>query len=152
MTVSKAHLSLLRIKRIMQEHAKSLPEPTIAQKAAAALDAVIDTLPSKNLLLQAASIECDMHRDNPIRLRIWIEQNDPKLEGRIPEQCAKLNCGKENRLKWFVPQEGQANFSSYKNSYCDKNFSYTKIEDDFVKELKDSNGAKICGKKVADFF
>ena len=77
---------------------------------------------------------------------------DPKLEGRIPEQCAKLNCGKENRLKWFVPQEGQANFSSYKNSYCDKNFSYTKIEDDFVKELKDSNGAKICGKKVADFF
>lgn len=77
---------------------------------------------------------------------------DPKLDGSMPDQCAKLNCGKENRLNWLIPKEGQANFTIYKNSFCDKNFSYKKIEDDFVNELKDKNGGKICGKKVSDFF
>ena len=77
---------------------------------------------------------------------------DPKLEGKIPDQCAKLSCGKDNRMNWFLPKNGEANFSAYKNSYCSKNFSYKKIEDDFVNELKNKKGATICGKKVADFF
>ena len=77
---------------------------------------------------------------------------DPKLEGKIPDQCAKLSCGKDNRMNWFLPKNGEANFSAYNKSYCSKNFSYKKIEDDFVNELKNKKGATICGKKVADFF
>lgn len=77
---------------------------------------------------------------------------DPKLEGRIPEQCAKLNCGSENRFEWFSPKENSNNFTRYKNSYCSKNFSYSKVENRFISELKNKNGATICGKKVSDFF
>ena len=106
----------------MQEHAKSLPEPTIAQKAAAALDAVIDTLPSKNLLLQAASIECDMHRDNPIRLRIWIEQNDPKLEGKLEQLSADcLSLGVAAINSDVIVEHGAAEFGNW-GDQADKAF------------------------------
>lgn len=77
---------------------------------------------------------------------------DPKLEGSIPDQCSKLNCGFENRFEWFSPKENSNNFTRYKNSYCSKNFSYAKVENRFISELKNKNGATICGKKVSDFF
>jgi hypothetical protein len=77
---------------------------------------------------------------------------DPKLEGRMPKQCEKLGCGDANKMNWFKPQASQSNFSNYKSGYCDKSMSFKKIEDDYVKALNDKNGARICGKKIEEFF
>ena len=77
---------------------------------------------------------------------------DPKLEGRMPKQCEKLGCGDANKMNWFKPQTSQSNFSNYKSGYCDKSMSFKKIEDEYVKALNDKNGARICGKKVEEFF
>ncbi|MGZ3809612.1 MAG: hypothetical protein ACXVCE_16140 [Bacteriovorax sp.] len=76
---------------------------------------------------------------------------DPKIEGKIPNECAKLNCGNENRMNWFMPKEGQNNVSQFKKSYCDKSLNYMKIEDEYVKELKDRTGPKLCGAKISEF-
>ncbi len=80
------------------------------------------------------------------------EVYDPKLEGRMPKICERLTCQKENRLNWFQPSSDKQNYSAYKEAYCDKTLLYRATEEKYVKELKDPSGAKICGKKAADFF
>lgn len=77
---------------------------------------------------------------------------DPDLKGIVPEECQKLNCQNENRFEWFSSTPGNDNLSLFKKQYCDKNFGIKRIEDQFLKELKDPSGARICGKKVEDFF
>lgn len=77
---------------------------------------------------------------------------DPKVEGTMPRECQKFSCGNENRLNWFQPKKGQSNLTEFKKNFCEKNFSYVKIEEDFIKELRDPSGAKLCGKKINDFF
>jgi hypothetical protein len=77
---------------------------------------------------------------------------DPKIEGKIPSECAKLNCDKDNKMNWFIPKPGQNNFTGFKSNFCDKNFVYKKIEEDYIKDLQDPNEAKICGKPIKEFF
>jgi hypothetical protein len=79
------------------------------------------------------------------------EVYDPNLEGKMPKVCQKLSCN-SNKLGWFVPKANQSNFSSFKQNYCDKSLGYQKTESDFVKDLKDKNGAKICGESAESFF
>jgi len=79
------------------------------------------------------------------------EVYDPGLEGKIPPACQKLSCN-TNKLGWFKPEKDKANLSSFKQQYCDKSLTFQKTEDDYVNELKNSDGAKICGTKVEDFF
>lgn len=79
------------------------------------------------------------------------EVYDPNLEGRMPSACEKLSCN-QNKLGWFMPQKDKKNYTDFKQSYCDKSLSFQKVEGDFVKELKDKGGAKICGVRVEDFF
>ncbi|MEA9355187.1 hypothetical protein SHI21_03200 [Bacteriovorax sp. PP10] len=76
---------------------------------------------------------------------------DPGLEGKMPAACQKLSCS-TNKLGWFKPEKNKANLSSFKQQYCDKSLTFQKTEDDYIKELKDPNGAKICGTKVENFF
>lgn len=79
------------------------------------------------------------------------EVYDPNLEGRMPAACEKLSCNK-NKLGWFMPQKDKKNFSEFKQSYCDKSLSFQKTESDFIRELKDKSGAKICGVSAESFF
>ena len=79
------------------------------------------------------------------------EVYDTKLEGTQPQACEKLSC-KRNALGWFTPKEGNQNYRDFKQDYCDKSLNFVKIENTFVKELRDPSGAKICGVKVEDFF
>ena len=79
------------------------------------------------------------------------EVYDPTLEGKMPRVCQKLSCN-TNKLGWFIPNSNQSNFLSFKQDYCDKSLGYQKTESDFVKDLKDKDGAKICGVKAESFF
>ncbi len=79
------------------------------------------------------------------------EVYDPQIEGKIPDQCARINCGKENRLGWFVPRAGQNKVAQFKKLFCEKRSSYKIIENDYIKELKDTSGPKICGSKISEF-
>ena len=79
------------------------------------------------------------------------EVYDPNLEGKIPKVCQKLSCS-NNKLGWFIPQKDQSNYANFKAQYCDKSLSYQKTENDFINELKDKSGAKICGVKAESFF
>lgn len=76
---------------------------------------------------------------------------DPSLEGKMPSACQKISCS-TNRLGWFKPEKDKSNLSNFKKQYCDKSLTFQKTEDDYIKELKDPNGAKICGAKVENFF
>jgi len=77
---------------------------------------------------------------------------DPAIEGRMPKQCERLGCGKSNKLEWFTPSSNQANLTRYKAQYCDKSLGFKKIEDSYVKDLTNPNGASLCGKKLEDYF
>lgn len=79
------------------------------------------------------------------------EVYDPNLEGKMPKVCEKLSCN-NNKLNWFIPQSNGANFSGFKQNYCDKSLSFDKTEGEFIKELKNPAGAKICGVKAENFF
>jgi len=77
---------------------------------------------------------------------------DSQFAGKIPQECARLNCGKENRLKWFTPVDGQESVSLFQKSYCDKTEHYKEIEDNYISDLKKTDGPQICGMKAQDFF
>lgn len=79
------------------------------------------------------------------------EVYDPSLEGNMPKACQRLSCN-NNKLNWFVPQANGANFSGFKQNYCDKSLSFQKTENEFIKELKNPAGAKICGMRAESFF
>lgn len=79
------------------------------------------------------------------------EVYDPNLEGKMPKACQKLTC-ETNKLNWFKPKASQSNYTEFKQSYCDKSLGFHKVEDDYVKDLKDPSGAKICGVKAESFF
>lgn len=79
------------------------------------------------------------------------EVYDPNLEGKMPKVCEKLSCN-NNKLNWFQPKISQANFSQFKQNYCDKSLSFQRTENEFIKELKNSSGAKICGVRAESFF
>ncbi|MDD4976779.1 MAG: hypothetical protein PHY93_20660 [Bacteriovorax sp.] len=107
-------------------------------------------------LKQETSVANDLISEGMLRnivrhCALMQEVYDPQLEGKIPKECAKINCGSKNRLNWFIPKDGQANITQFKKSYCEKSLNYKKIEDEYVKELKDSSGAKICGSKISDY-
>lgn len=76
---------------------------------------------------------------------------DPLFEGKIPDQCARMNCGIENRMHWFSPKDGQNNVDQFKKSYCEKVSTYKEIENQYVKELKNNSGAKMCGVNIINF-
>jgi len=77
---------------------------------------------------------------------------DPAIEGKMPKQCEKLGCGKNNKLEWFAPSSNQLNLTKYKAQYCDKSMGFKKIEDSYVQDLTNPNGARLCGKKLEEFF
>lgn len=79
------------------------------------------------------------------------EVYDPGLEGKMPRVCQKLTCD-NNKLDYFKPAANKANFSEFKKNYCDKSLSFQKIENSYIKDLKDKSGAKICGVKAESFF
>nr|BDT29851.1 hypothetical protein BHI3_33170 [Bacteriovorax sp. HI3] len=79
------------------------------------------------------------------------EVYDPGLEGKMPRVCQKLTCD-NNKLDYFKPSANKANFSEFKKNYCDKSLSFQKIENSYIKDLKDKSGAKICGVKADSFF
>ncbi|NOT77625.1 MAG: hypothetical protein HOP07_01330 [Bacteriovoracaceae bacterium] len=79
------------------------------------------------------------------------EVYDPNLEGKMPKVCEKLSCN-NNKLNWFQPKATQANFSQFKQNYCDKSLSFQRTENEFIKELKNPSGAKICGVRAESFF
>jgi hypothetical protein len=89
-----------------------------------------------------------MLRDIVRHCALMQEIYDPQLEGKIPDQCANINCGNENRLHWFIPKDSQNNTALFKKSYCEKSSNFRNIEDEYVKELKDSSGARMCGTKI----
>lgn len=79
------------------------------------------------------------------------EVYDPTLEGKMPKVCEKLSCS-NNRLNWFQPKSGQSNYRQFKENYCDKSLSYQRTEGEYIKELKNPSGARICGTNVESFF